>query len=523
MQNVTENVTEYAGGADAGANRRLNLVVVGKSGVGKSSLLNYAAGRKVFETGTGDPVTQQYFSRVDVPSHVPGIAYSLFDTKGIENDSTGQWLDIIRGEIVRRDASDDIYDWMHTLIYCISAGDRRIEPFDLQAIKELEKLGSVIVAITKTDQTDPAHVAMLSETLTRQLGARVQVFGICNGAVTRRGVTEPSGIENLLRGSFIGLWDKAAKVLPRRALAVATNMRHRFVAERSMAGLCTTMALTTAQSAMFADAYAVLRALGMPARMYGDKKNRRVVPFGWFEEALRDRPVTLYDHDDSERPTVEVVYQADAQHTFYMPQYIARAELRRNYYRKAMLAWMMRWAAGIDEFYSAIDGNVLADNFMQLTDAVINEILGFYNLLTGSHKQRLVQTSSTEILAGLSDTIGARETRRNLVAAAGDIAEKLRQMIRRPYFSNDLKRLRIDRMVNALAFDAARAYHTYNRGMQRAVDALEVELRAYGQYFIRRDVAADTDGSDAALLARLRRMADEGDAEGVMRVLKSRS
>ena len=94
--------------------RRLNLVVVGKSGVGKSSFLNYAAGREVFPTGTGQPVTQEYFKKVEVKSPFPGISFALFDTKGIENDNTEEWHRAIFDEITRRDRSDNIYDWFHT-------------------------------------------------------------------------------------------------------------------------------------------------------------------------------------------------------------------------------------------------------------------------------------------------------------------------------------------------------------------------------------------------------------------------
>ena len=109
--------------------RRLNIVVVGRSGVGKSSFLNYAAGKKVFETGTGDPVTQSYFDVIEVERPEKNVIYSLFDTKGLEAGNTDEWKKAIYSEIERRDESDNKYDWFHTKIYCIDASSKRIQPF----------------------------------------------------------------------------------------------------------------------------------------------------------------------------------------------------------------------------------------------------------------------------------------------------------------------------------------------------------------------------------------------------------
>ena len=42
---------------------KTNILIAGKSGVGKSSLLNYIFGEEVAETGAGKPVTTEYLFR----------------------------------------------------------------------------------------------------------------------------------------------------------------------------------------------------------------------------------------------------------------------------------------------------------------------------------------------------------------------------------------------------------------------------------------------------------------------------
>lgn len=197
--------------------RKLNIVVVGRSGVGKSSFLNYAAGSDIFETGVGDPVTMKYFEQIDIDKPEQNVTYSLFDTKGLEQGKTGEWLNAINDEIDRRDKSDNIYDWLHTIIYCIDASAKRIQPFEVEAIKDLMRKGSVLVLFTKSDLVKQHDLDELKKQVLEDIGDKVQVLSVCSVVQrTRKGVSEQKGLEDVLRVSFLGLWEKMSKVLPNR-------------------------------------------------------------------------------------------------------------------------------------------------------------------------------------------------------------------------------------------------------------------------------------------------------------------
>lgn len=461
--------------------RCLNLVVVGKSGVGKSSFLNYAAGREVFATGAGDPVTQTYFQSVDVPSKVPGIIFSLFDTKGIENDNTGEWLSEITGEINRRDRSTNIYDWFHTILYCISAGDKRVEDFDIAAIKKLMQLGSVIVVLTKKDQATAEQLAAMTEAVTVRLGGRVQVYAVCNGAATRAGTTQPSGLDAVLHGSFIGLWEKAARVVPRAAMDMVTTMNHRMVVADNLASFTAMMALTAVEARIFPDLYHALRLAGIPYHRYKQYVHQRQVPEKFFRSLEKVVPATFAV--DEKSGLVDAEYVADARRTFFMPSCLGRGELRSNYYRKALMVWASQWAVGIDDFYRMFEDDSLKRRFLQAVEDVVGEILMFYNDLTGSHRNRLVQTTTVEMLDGLSDTLDVVNVRKQLTSHALRIGEEVRRLDSR-WIRTEHMRMDIEWRFMALAADAARQHTRFADAAARITEALQTELRAYGQYFL---------------------------------------
>lgn len=197
------------------ANKKsLNAVVLGKSGVGKSSFLNYLVGKSVFQTGEGAPVTQRYFEHVDSkgPS---GITYRLYDTKGAEPTTAGELRSKVLELIEKHDASDNMFDWIHTVYYCFAAPAKRIEPYEIELIKELSKTTTVIVLLTKKDMVSASELEALEEQIRRETSYRVQVLPVCSvSAVTRKGSSEPEGKEDVLKASFYGLWEKLSKVLP---------------------------------------------------------------------------------------------------------------------------------------------------------------------------------------------------------------------------------------------------------------------------------------------------------------------
>lgn len=115
----------------------LNIMVIGKSGVGKSTLINSLFRGNFAETGLGRPVTSEIRKKVkkDYP-------LAIYDTPGFELSSGQQTKvkDEIIDIITKGFSSKDINDAIHCIWYCINVGANRT--FDESEITWLKEFTS---------------------------------------------------------------------------------------------------------------------------------------------------------------------------------------------------------------------------------------------------------------------------------------------------------------------------------------------------------------------------------------------
>lgn len=71
--------------------KKYNILVIGKTGVGKSSFINYFLGQDVAETGTGKPVTKPGFYEFSFA--MEGFPVILYDSWGLEADKYQEWTE----------------------------------------------------------------------------------------------------------------------------------------------------------------------------------------------------------------------------------------------------------------------------------------------------------------------------------------------------------------------------------------------------------------------------------------------
>ena len=127
-----------------------NLAVFGKTGVGKSTLVNAIFGRDVAATGVGSPVTRGL-----VYYRHPDGFLGLYDSEGFETGTAGDAIVDGLRRLVADHRTRAVDEQIHAVWYLVRWSDRRFERAQEQFVRELAALGlPVIVVMTQVPSRD---------------------------------------------------------------------------------------------------------------------------------------------------------------------------------------------------------------------------------------------------------------------------------------------------------------------------------------------------------------------------------
>ena len=132
--------------------KTLNIIVVGKTGVGKSTLINCVFREDLAVTGMGKPITD-HMSRI----RKPGFPLNIYDTRGFElgRDAQIQVRNEIIDTIKEGIKTKDVNKQIHCIWYCVNTATNRIEPEEIDWLREFAKENAltkvpVIIVLTQS-------------------------------------------------------------------------------------------------------------------------------------------------------------------------------------------------------------------------------------------------------------------------------------------------------------------------------------------------------------------------------------
>lgn len=172
-----------------------NILIIGQTGVGKSTLINAVFRKPLARAETGRPVTKvmQRFEDPDVP-------VTLYDTKGVElGDSKKSVVRDFKRTISKsRKAAPE--EHIHLLWYCMDAGQTRVQDYDIEIIRELAEEVPVILVFTQTiddERADALEATVLAADLPIEGNHAVRT--LAESRRIGRQSLKPKGLEELVR------------------------------------------------------------------------------------------------------------------------------------------------------------------------------------------------------------------------------------------------------------------------------------------------------------------------------------
>ena len=137
--------------------KTLNVRILGKTGVGKSTLINNMFNKKMADVGVGKPITKD-IKKITLPD----FPLAIFDTPGLELNgdfNVDSLMDAVVNEIDKGIRSGDVSQAIHCIWYCISTPSHRIEQTEIDFLKKF---------LGKTSEYDVPVIVVLTQSYSKR-------------------------------------------------------------------------------------------------------------------------------------------------------------------------------------------------------------------------------------------------------------------------------------------------------------------------------------------------------------------
>ncbi len=170
-----------------------NILILGKTGAGKASLVNYLYSQEIAVSRSQRPAAAKGL-HYHKPFAYKDMNIVIWDTWGLEADKAQEWWTDVRDSLSQQSGNPDIRDWIHTVIYCFDAKRSRLDEYEKEHIlKPLAAMGyRIIFALTKWGLCSPEEKEAARQVIFREFPgfSRISVESVSqklrNGSVTQQ-------------------------------------------------------------------------------------------------------------------------------------------------------------------------------------------------------------------------------------------------------------------------------------------------------------------------------------------------
>jgi len=206
-------------------NARYNTVIAGKTGVGKSALINYLYGNNIVDSGAGKPVTVKGFHPIDL--EINEMSVTIFDSWGLEADKYQDWINSLDEELEKRKPGSDVTNWFHSIFYCIQGGGHRVENCDIDIIRKfIESNYKLTVIITKAEMLTKDKFNEIKEVLIKEFSHDAFEIIPVNSIYEKKingTVTEQFGKDEIQKAIISQFYDSIIDRVPEHCFEFAKN------------------------------------------------------------------------------------------------------------------------------------------------------------------------------------------------------------------------------------------------------------------------------------------------------------
>lgn len=207
----------------------LNIIVAGKTGVGKSTLINSVFKEKLADTGMGKPVTS-HMRKITKK----GVPLAIYDTRGFElgKEVQAEVKQEVMDTISKGLATQNINKAIHCIWYCINTASNRIEPEEIEWLRELSmenQITQVPIIVVLTQSFSKKKAQEMRQVLLNENLDIIQIIPVLaeDYEIEDLGVAKAYGLDVLIKVMGEALPDELMDTLQHVQIACLEEKKRR--------------------------------------------------------------------------------------------------------------------------------------------------------------------------------------------------------------------------------------------------------------------------------------------------------